>query len=450
MPGTSHGLGIVESVWTSGDGEQGSIHLFSMHTSPLAQPGHGNAGGMNVYISYLSRALVARGYRIEAFTLATDPLQVPDAHRADPGTEASTSTEVIPGYTVHTLYLPEAFGADKNELARLTEPFGRACARFAAARHLVPDAVHAHYWLSGEAARVYLSTMSAAVPLVLTLHTTALVKNAHSGPGEPQEPESRAEAERRLIAEADAVVVNTRHEADQMREFYDADADTLRIIPPGVDTHVFRPPEQPVDRAATGGDDFTVVFAGRPQPLKGPEILIEAVARAADDVPGIRLEIRGTASEEYIDSLRDLARENGILERCRFVPASGRAELAEAFRRSDAVACPSSSETFGLVALEAQACGVPVLASDVSGLRVALDGGDSGILVGSRTPQAWARQLIRLAHDPGLRQQLSAAGLRHAGTLTWDRAAALTGDLYRQLSESAARPSARGHDEGEE
>lgn len=409
-----------------------------MHTSPLAQPGDGHAGGMNVYIAYLSRALVAQGFDVEAFTLATEPSQVPNNHDSDPSVASAASTQVVPGYVVHTIYLPEARAASKEELADLTQLFGKACARYAQNRSLSPDVVHAHYWLSGEAALAYREALGVRAPFVLTLHTTALVKNAHSGDGEQKEPASRAAAERRLIGLSDAVVVNTRHEAEQMLSLYNAAADSLHIIPPGVDTDVFKPSDVPENRSEPRNPEFTVLFAGRPQPLKGPEILIEAVALAVKDVPSIRLEIRGTASEEYIASLRKLARDRGILERSNFIPASGREELAEAFRRCDAVACPSSSETFGLVALEAQACGAPVLASDVSGLRVALNGGESGILVGSRTPRAWARQIVRVAGSPALQEQLATAGLRHARSLTWDEAARKTGNLYSEL----VRPTA--------
>lgn len=404
-----------------------------MHTSPLAQPGDGNAGGMNVYIACLSRALAAQGFRVEAFTLATDPAEVTNDPHPDPSMEQVATARPEPGVVVHTLYLPKALGAAKEDLPVLTGDFGRACARYARENSLSPGIVHAHYWLSGEAATAYREELGTSAPLVLTFHTTARVKNLHSRGGENPEPEARASAEQRLTALADAVVVNTRYEAEQMRDLYDAAPERLRVIPPGVDTAIFRPTSEERRRGAVTTGPFTVLFAGRPQPLKGPEILIEAVALAAEDVPSIRLEIRGTAPEDYMSSLRALARERGILDRCLFVPASGREQLAEAFRRCDVVACPSSSETFGLVALEAQASGAPVLASDVSGLRVAVDDGRAGILVGHRTPEAWARELVRAARSPDLLQRLSASGLAHARTLTWDDAARRTAGLYQDL-----------------
>lgn len=412
-----------------------------MHTSPLARPGEGNAGGLNVYVSHLSQALARSGYSVHAFTLATDIRDVP-RHHGDPERPDAGGTPVVPGYTVHTIYLPEARGATKEDLADLPERFGRACARYAEEHGLSPDVLHAHYWLSGEAALAYRRSLTSRAPLVLTLHTTALAKNLQSGDGENPEPQRRIDAERALLSAAQATVVNTASERDQMRELYGAPAESLHIIPPGVDVSTFHPatPPRPASR-----DEFRVVFAGRPQPLKGPEILIDAVALAATAVPGIRLEIRGTAAPDYIEGLKARTRERGIADRCRFIPASGRSELAEAFREADAVACPSSSETFGLVALEAQACGVPVVASDVSGLRAALDDGAAGFLVSHRTPEAWSRALTELAGDPALRDRLSRAGVAHARTLDWDHAAHATAALYDRLlaaTDPTPRPDA--------
>ncbi|WP_143468020.1 glycosyltransferase [Kocuria massiliensis] len=412
-----------------GHDEQRSVHLFSMHTSPLAQPGDGDAGGLNVYVAHLSQALVREGYSVEAFTLATDVAQVPHSH-GDPERSASGRTTVIPGYSVHTLYLPEIRGASKEELSAWTEVFGQACSRYAVDHGLRPDVLHAHYWLSGEAAMHYRSALGSSAPLVLTLHTSALAKNLQSDHGERPEPQHRADVERFLLTNADATVVNTPHELHHMSDLYGAPEERMHVIPPGVDLETFHPGEP---RKAGNPDEFLVVFAGRPQPLKGPEILIDAVALAAPSIPGLRLEIRGTASPDYLDGLKARARERGLEDRCAFLPASGRVELAAAFRAADAVACPSSSETFGLVALEAQACGVPVLASDVTGLRAALDDGRAGRLVSPRTPEAWCQAILDLASDSETRIRLGQAGAAHARSLGWDQAAYTTAHLYDRL-----------------
>lgn len=415
-----------------------------MHTSPLAQPGDGDAGGMNVYVAHLCAALARAGHRVEVFTLDTSP----DAASAPPVRTASPT----PGLQVHTLALPEAAGASKAELARLTGAFGRACARVAQ-RLPAPDALHAHYWLSGQAAvtlRERLGRTAERLPLVLTLHTAARIKDRHAGAGEPREPRERAAAEEVLLRAAQAVIANTDTEARELAQLYGADPRRLHTVPPGVDAEVFHPgPEHPAaqefgaresgardpapsERDAAGAPaPFRILFAGRPQPLKGPEILIRALPGLIRRVPGVQLEIRGSASPQYLARLRELAREEAVDQRCRFTPASPAPRLADAMRAAEVVACPSSSETFGLVALEAQACGTPVAASDVGGLRTALDDGRAGLLVPERTPQAWAQALALLAEDPELRARLRTRGLAHARTLTWDDAARRTAAVYR-------------------
>lgn len=417
------------------------VHVFSMHTSPLARPGSGSAGGMNVYIDQLSRALAARGSSVEAFTLVTAP------SGETTRTPSVRTSEPCPGYRVHEVFLPEARGAAKEDLPGLVPAFARACAEHARQLELVPEILHGHYWLSALAAEHYDQALGARAPLVLTLHTSARVKNAHAGAGEPLEPPARAQAEEDSLARAAAVVVNTVEEGQQLTEYYGLPSGKLHVIPPGTDLSVFHPASpQPVQEAAPQAgtadteptsaparEGFHVVFAGRPQPLKGPEILIRALALARERVPGMTLEIRGTASPQYRASLQRLVEELSLREACALVPASSAEELAQALRSADLVACPSSSETFGLVALEAQACGTPVAVSDVSGLRAATGNGTSGHIVPERSPRAWATALVDLAGDTAYRLRLARAGLAHARTLTWGRAAESTEDLYRSL-----------------
>ena len=307
--------------------------------------------------------------------------------------------------------------------------------------------------------REQLGRTAERLPLVLTLHTTARIKNRHAGAGEPPEPQERAAAEEELLRATQAVIANTDTEARELVQLYGADPRRLHTVPPGVDAAVFHPdPERPTSPAPASQEPgsqtlaspesapedaapsaretsedpapFRILFAGRPQPLKGPEILIRALPELIRRVPEARLEIRGSASPQYLTRLRALARDEGVLARCRFTPACPAPQLASAMRAADVVACPSSSETFGLVALEAQACGTPVAASDVGGLRTALEDGRAGLLVPERTPRAWARSLALLAEDPALRARLRARGLAHARTLTWDDAARRTAAVY--------------------
>ena len=304
-----------------------------------------------------------------------------------------------------------------------------------------PRVLHAHYWLSGIAAEAYRELLGATaeqLPLALTLHTTAAGKNSAAGPGEDPEPSHRVEAEAGLIRRAAAVIANTPDERTQLISLCGADPELVHVISPGVDTELFHP-EGPLDRPAPG--PFTVVFAARPQPLKGPEILLRAAALARRKVPGLRVQIHGTAAPEYLERLRELARELGLGTGCGFHPASTPEQLARTLRRADAVAMPSSSETFGLVALEAQASGTLVLASDIPGLRTALDDGRAGLLVPERTPEAWAAALEKAARRPELRTRLRRAGLAHARSLTWAQTAQRHAALYRGLGGEPAASS---------
>ena len=433
------------------------VHVISMHTSPADRPGIGDAGGMNVYIAETSRALAEAGWRVEVLTLRTRGW--PGMQSADRPLEATPRHRVLspsPGYRVHELFSPAAAGAAKEDLADLTPLFAEAAAAYAR-RHLPrPDVLHAHYWLSGLAAEQYRqlleqqqsTTAPARLPLLLTLHTSAAAKNAAAGPAEPPEPLTRVHAEARLVDLAESVITNTEAEKQQLVRLCGADPQRVQVIPPGVDTALFHPAsaedrETPAHRVPAAAETsrpicaedrpFTVLFAGRPQPLKGPEILIRAAARARREVPGMRVQIHGTASPAYLESLQELARQERLGADCLFRPASTPEDLAVAMRAADAVAMPSSSETFGLVALEAQASGTPVLASDVPGLRAALDEGRAGLLVPERTPEAWAAALVRVARDPLLRTRLIRSGLAHARTLSWSRTAEALISVYQPL-----------------
>ncbi|MEX3609422.1 glycosyltransferase [Rothia sp. LK2588] len=396
------------------------LHLISMHTSPVAQPGQGDAGGMNVYIDRSLRAILAhhRHISVEVFTLSTAPVK-------------AAVQQLSERAVLHTLYLPQAEGASKAQLPRFIDDFAHAVSRAARRR---PDVVHSHYWLSGAVALAY----APEVPLVHTMHTTAAAKDAAAGEGEPREPALRRETEREIASRAAALVVNTEIEAEQMRVFYSAAPEKLHVIAPGVDTGVFSPsPSQPALHAGSATSAH-VVFAGRPQPLKGPHLLVEALALLPEDLR-VDLEIIGRSGTDYEDRLLDRAGQLGVSDRVVLREPAPPAALAQAFRRADIVACPSSSETFGLVALEAQACGVPVLASDVDGLRTAVADEESGLLVSPRTPQTWAAAMERMIRDPQLRQRLGAQGRTRALSMRWTDTAAALVHTYELVRDRTSR-----------
>lgn len=392
------------------------LHLISMHTSPLAQAGSGDAGGMNVYIERTLKALFDLNphLTVEVFTLA-------------PSFEQAGRIHYHERATVLSLYLPEAQGASKEDLPELVPGFAQAM-RSVASRP--PHIMHAHYWLSGLAALAAYPQ----VPLVVTMHTSAAAKNARAGEGERPEPPVRVRGEQALVRGATALVVNTEFEAAQMRAFYGASQQQLYTIAPGVDPSVFHPLAGS-NQAHAGQDDAAhLFFAGRLQQLKGPHLLIEALALLPDDLQ-VTLEISGAASGggQYARTLVQRVEQLGLSQRVRFCPPMPPSQLAQAYRSADLVLCPSSSETFGLVALEASACGTPVLASKVDGLQEAVLDGVTGQLVPERTPAAWAQAIEQLVRSPEVRARLGTAGAARARNLTWHHTAQKLNDLYYQF-----------------
>lgn len=410
------------------------VLLISLHTNPLEQPGSGDAGGMNVYVRHLAEALVAAGHTVDMATL--------DRAADAPRTAGLRTAVVREGLRLLTVSVPGAAGASKEELPGLTS----AVAGVLRERAPRPDVVHGHYWLSGAAGRELAEHW--CVPLALTLHTTARGKNLRARAGEGVEPAARAEAEAGLIARAEATVVNTATEALQMVELYGADHRRLTVVPPGVDLSAFTPGAAPGelrrrDEPAPGrhGRPLRVLFAGRLQPLKGPHVLVEALAlvRAHEPALPVELDVVGVGTRGFTAALRERVRELGLEDVVRFGPALPTPRLAARMRRADLVAVPSSSETFGLVALEAQACGTPVLATDVDGLRTAVLDGVTGRLVPDREPASWARALIRLAREPETLRRLGAAAALRAEGNSWERTARATADVYARLLEEGRR-----------
>lgn len=406
------------------------VLLVSMHTSPMDQPGSGDAGGMNVYVLHLARSLSQRGWAVDMATLDRD-LSSP---------AGVTVSSLSPGLRLLSVAVPAGASAPKEQLPDFAVEFGRALAAFYD-DDAAPLLVHAHYWLSGVAAREVCEALK--IPLMLTLHTSAAAKNLRAGPGENPEPASRERAERDLVASSCTLVVNTPAEADHMVELYGAAQDRIRVIPPGVDPEIFypavknRPPggsmvspggstPDPASSEDAETPPFTVLCAGRMQPLKGPQILVGAMRLLRQEHPdcAIRLILAGVGSPEFLAELHRLVDEYDVADAVDFQGSMPSHDLADLMRSVDAVAMPSSSETFGLVALEAQACGTPVLATDVDGLRYAVEDNHTGWLVPGRTPEVWAQELYRAASNPEQWRAMSQAAAERARKLTWDHVAA--------------------------
>jgi D-inositol-3-phosphate glycosyltransferase len=410
------------------------IATLSVHTSPLDQPGTGDAGGMNVYIVEVAKRLAARGVEVEIFTRAT-------------ASDLPSCVEMAPGVHVRHVISGPFEGLAKEDLPAQLCAFTTGVLRAEAARS--PgwyDAVHSHYWLSGQVG--WLAKDRWGVPLVHTAHTLAKVKNAQLSPGDKPEPLGRVVGEQQVIEEADRLVANTRVEAHELITHYGADPGRVVVVEPGVDLGRFTPApaggEADVRAAARTRlglplDAHVVAFVGRIQPLKAPDVLLRAAAalRSRDPQVARRLVVLvvGGPSGSGLErpaALIELADCLGLGAAVRFLPPQAGPALADLYRAADLVAVPSYNESFGLVALEAQACGTPVVAAAVGGLVTAVRDGVSGVLVDGHDPTDWARVLGRLFAEPRRRAELSRGAVAHARRFSWDRTASGLLSIYRE------------------
>jgi D-inositol-3-phosphate glycosyltransferase len=403
------------------------IAVLSVHTSPLEQPGTKDAGGMNVYISQTAVEMARRGVSVEVFTRATSSDQPP-------------AVELAPGVLVRHIPAGPFEPLERGELPSQLCAFTSGVLRTEAFQEPgYYDLIHSHYWLSGQVG--WLARDRWGVPLVHTAHTLAKVKNAALASGDTPEPRTRVIGEEQVVAEADRLVVNTDVEADQLVRLYDAAPDAVRTVSPGVDLERFRPGSRAAARAALGvpADAVVLAFAGRIQPLKAPDVLLRATAALVRRDPGLRRRlvvlVAGGPSGSGLEqprSLMDLAVELGIDDVTRFLPPQGGQDLVNVYRAADVVAVPSHNESFGLVALEAQACGTPVVAARVGGLPVAVDDEVSGLLVPTHDTEDWADALARVALRPEVRAVLSRGAREHAQRFSWRRTTDALLDIYRE------------------
>ncbi len=401
------------------------VAMLSAHTSPLDQPGDGDAGGMNVYVLELSRQLASRGVEVEIFTRATSRHQQP-------------VVAAEPGITVHHVAAGPFEGLEKNDLPSQLCSFVRDVLRAEVERepgHF--DLVHSHYWLSGQVGTVARERWG--VPLVHTMHTMAKVKNAQLADGDAPEPIGRVYGEEEIVRLADQLIANTAEERRELIELYDADPNRVAVVHPGVDLSIFRAGREAEARSMLGiaPDAALVLFAGRIQPLKAPDVVLNAAAVMLERDPSLRdrlvVAIVGGASGsglEHPTALSDLSRSLGIDDVVRFVPTVSQAALADWYAAASAVCVPSYNESFGLVAIEAQACGTPVVAARVGGLPTAVSDGVSGVLVDGHDPADYAAALHPLLVDQALRESMGAKAVHHADSFGWDVTAERTLSVY--------------------
>ena len=400
----------------------GRIATLMVHTSPLDQPGIGDAGGMNIYVLESAQRMAAMGVSVDIFTRRTDAAQ-------------ADIVEISPGVRVR--HFDCGHGTLTKEqlpihISGLSQEFSRIM------RTENYDVIHSHYWLSGKVAMPTAKELG--IPLIHTMHTMARVKNLNLAEGETPEPMIRVQGETQVVAAANALIANTDAEAASLVSLYDACPDTVHVVSPGVDLYTFTPGESRSaarDQIGQPQDALVVSFVGRIQPHKGPEVLIRATSELVKHSPLLRhkliVNIVGGASganTEEVDRLKELTTWLAIDDVVRFSPPVPREDLPQWYRAADLVVVPSYSESFGLVALEAQACGTPVIATAVGGLRTAVADGISGVLVDGHDPKAWSSVISRLLQEPQRRVLLSMGAVEHASHFGWDVTARGTLDIY--------------------
>jgi len=399
------------------------VAYLSMHTSPLVQPGVGDAGGMNVYIDQLARGMAEAGVAVHVFTRRDDP-------------ELPAQVTVVPGYTVHHIDAGPARPLPTDRLVGLVRRFAEGTLRVLA--DLPPvDVIHSHYWLSGWAG--VLVKRQIVRPLAHSFHTLGQLKNLYRRQDEPPESLLRIAAEHEVIAQADCVIASTPLEADDLLAHYGADPGALCVSPPGVDHSRFHPgPSDEARRRLGLGHGPLVAYVGRVQAMKGVDVALDAFSIVRSTLPDARLLVVGGPSgprgpREMRAIRARAARIGGVL----FFDPLPHSTLADVYRAADVVHVPSRSESFGLVAVEAQASGTPVVASRVGGLIYCVDDGASGALVDGWDPDDHAAALLEILTDPSRADLMSKQAVEWAERFSWESAVNRFLELYSGVAAAA-------------
>jgi D-inositol-3-phosphate glycosyltransferase len=405
------------------------VAVLSVHTSPVDQPGSGDSGGMNVYTLEVAERLARRGFGVDLFTRCR-------------GGRDHEVVELVPGARVIPIKAGPCQPIPKADVPRFLPEFLGGVLREAREEGSY-DLVHSHYWLSGWVGRAAKELWE--VPLVTSFHTLGKVKNYSLARGERSEPAVRLAGEQRTIDSADLVLAPTPTEAGQLVGLYRADPGRIRIVPPGVDHQIFTPRSRDEARRRLHISGLRLaLYVGRLQPHKGPDVAVravaEAVARDPEATRDLELAVVGGPSGgdgAEVARLMDLAQALDIADRLTFHPPQAQSRLADFYAAADVVLVPSRSESFGLVALEAEACGTPVVAAAVGGLRHVVEHGHTGFLVEGHDPSAYAEHLLALLADPKLQQRLGSAGAVSALSFTWDVTTDQVEHVYDELLSGA-------------
>jgi D-inositol-3-phosphate glycosyltransferase len=403
------------------------IAVLSVHTSPMDQPGSGDSGGMNVYIRAVAERLAERDVEVDLFTRCR-------------GADGPEVLEIAAGVRVVSVKAGPCTPVPKSDLPRFLPEFLGGVLRRASVDGRGYDILHSHYWLSGWVGSSAKDIWG--VPLVASFHTLGKVKNYSLARGESPEPSSRLLGEERVIADADRILAPTPAEAAQLVGLYRANPEHIRIVPPGVDHTIFFPRERHAARERLHLTGLRLaLYVGRLQPHKGPDVavrtLAEAVARDPDVTRDLMLAIvggpSGTGQGAEVAHLMELAAALGVSERVMLFPPLPQARLADVYAAADVVLVPSRSESFGLVALEAQACGTPVVAAAVGGLRFVVRDGQTGFLVEGHDPADHADRMLQILRDPAFAAEMGTTAAREALRFTWEATASELAGIYREL-----------------
>jgi D-inositol-3-phosphate glycosyltransferase len=408
------------------------VAVVSLHTSPLDQPGSGDSGGMNVFIRSAAERLSAEGVGVDVFTRSRD--------------ERRPEVQELGGSRIINVPAGPNAPIPKEALPRFLPEFLDGVLLRARSEGTDYDLVHTHYWLSGWVGRNAREIWG--VPLVASFHTLGKVKNYSLSRGERPESSDRLSGEERVIAEADRLVAATPVEASQLVGLYRAEPGRIRVVPPGVDHELFFPRDRERAKARLHlADVRLLLFVGRLQPHKGPDVAVRALAEAvARDPAAIRDVVlaivggpSGTDHGAEVARLMDLASALGVGERVILFPPQPQSRLADFYAAAETVLVPSRSESFGLVALEAQASGTPVVASAVGGLRYVVEDGVTGHLVEGHDPSDHADRVLSILGDTKARGRMGDAGVVRSLRFSWDATAAGMLSVYRELLDGRTR-----------
>lgn len=412
-----------------------SVAYIAMHSSPLLQPGSGNAGGMNVYVDRLACTMASRGIEVTTFTRRTDP-------------DVPAVVQVEPRYRVVHIDAGPAEPMTTGNLMPHVAEFTEGVLAWIETNEAEFDLVHSHYWLSGRTGLRIKETYR--IPLANSFHTLGKVKDLARSVGESASSAERLLTEEHIIARSDCVIASTPYEFEDLLEHYGASPERLCVSPPGVDHATFKPGDQWLARERLGlGGAPIVLYAGRIQPHKGTAMAVEAYVRLRSTlnpevgIPSLHI-IGGASGPEGEDELArcsEIAERHGVSDGVVFFDAIPHEILADHYRAADVVIVPSRSETFGLVAAEAQACGTPVVASNAGGLAHVIAPSDSGLLVDPDDPDAFATAMRAIIEYHGFSDRLSEGAVAFSQKFSWDSTANRMIELYEGITASATTRS---------